>query len=428
MSGPLDGLRVVDFSGMLSGWFATMTLADSGADVVTVEHPDHGNPIRDWAPKDQCVSPRWKSLARNKRSVTLGLSTDEGRALAFELVEDADLVFENFRPGTLERWDLGYGSLHDVNEVVVLVRISGYGHAGPTAEQPWFGTAAGAISGFALVNGFPVREPLLPPISLADTCAAHYAVQSALFALFERFTGGEGQVVDGSLYEPLFRMFPGDGGKYDRLGEVSERQGNYHANAAPLNVYRAKDGHVAMSASSQGTFRNLCAVVGHPGLLEDDRFATDDARVEHADELDEYIAPFVAERTVEEAVADLTEADAVVAAGETVPACEAVLRALGESVVERKAVLGAAAVTHESGIHTDAMLDEPSAFEPFDPAAFDGDRRLVFGPDTGRGAARKLLQRAGRDADGETVAALLDRLAADGPLGLSGALDAAVDV
>lgn len=405
-----------------------MTLADSGADVVAIEHPDHGDPVRDWAPKEQCVSPRWKYLARNKRCVTLGLSTDEGRALAFELVEDADIVFENFRSGTIERWDLHYGSLRDVNEAVVLVRLSGYGQAGPKAEQPWFRTAAGAISGFAHVNGFPVREPLLPPISLADTCAVHYAVQSAMFALLERFTGDERQVVDGSLYEPLFRMFPGDGERYDRLGEVSERQGNHHANADPRNVYRTKDGHIAMSASLQGTFRNLCAVVGHPGLLEDDRFANDDARVEHADELDEYIAPFVAERTVEEAVVDLTEADAVVAAGETVPACEAVLRALGESVVERKAVLGAAAVTHGSGIHTDAMLDEPSAFDPFDPAAFGGDRRLVFGADTGHGAARKLLQRAGRDADGETVAVLLDRLAADGPLGLTGALDAAADV
>ena len=313
MSGPLEGLRVVDFSGMISGGFATMTLADFGADVVTVEHPDYSDPIRDWAPKEDGVSLWWKSLARNKRCVTLDLSTDEGRALALELVEDADLVFENFRPGTLERWDLGYESLRDVNEAVVLVRISGYGQTGPRAEQPGFGTAAEAISGFAHVNGFPDREPLLPPISLADMCAAHYAVQSAMFALFERFTSGEGQVVDVSLYEALFRMFPGDVEKYDRLGEVSERRGNHHANAAPRNVYRARDGHVALSASSQAIFRNLCAVIGHPELLEDDRFATNDARVEHADELDEYIAPFVAERTVEEAVADLTEADAVVA-------------------------------------------------------------------------------------------------------------------
>jgi formyl-CoA transferase len=318
--GPLAGLRVVDFSGMIAGGFATMTLADFGADVVKVEHPESGDPVRDWGPfdPDTDASLWWKSLARGKRSVTCDLSTPDGRALALDLAETADVVVENFRPGTMERWDLSYERLREVNEEVVMVRISGYGQTGPRAERPGFGTVAEAISGFAHVNGFPDREPLLPPIPLADIAAGHYAVQAAMFALFEREIGpegdgsGRGQVVDVSLYESLFRMFPGDVEAYDRLGQVRERRGNHHSNAAPRNVYEARDGYVALSASAQSIFENLAETVGHPELLEDERFATNEARVEHADALDEYIAPFVAERTVEEAVADLGEGDAVV--------------------------------------------------------------------------------------------------------------------
>ncbi|TSD13327.1 CoA transferase [Haloglomus irregulare] len=319
--GPLNGLRVVDFSGMVAGGFATMTLADFGADVVAVEHPDSGDPIRDWGPFDpeSGMSLWWKALGRGKRCVTCDLSTAEGRALALDLVETADVVVENFRPGTMERWNLSYEDLRAVNEAVVMVRISGYGQTGPRAAQPGFGTVAEAMSGFAHVNGFPDREPLLPPIPLADMAAGHYAVQAAMFALFEREVGpdgdgsGEGQVIDVSLYESLFRMFPGDVEAYDRLGEVRERRGNHHSNAAPRNVYEATDGYVALSASAQSIFENLAETVGHPELVEDERFATNDARVEHADELDAYIAPYIAERTVAEAVADLGAGDAVVA-------------------------------------------------------------------------------------------------------------------
>lgn len=305
---------------MIAGGFATMTLADFGADVVKVEHPETGDAVRDWGPFDpeSDASLWWKSLSRGKRSVTCDLSTPDGQALALDLVETADVVVENFRPGTMERWNLSYEDLSVVNESVVMVRISGYGQTGPRAERPGFGTVAEAISGFAQVNGFPDREPLLPPVPLADMAAAHYAVQAAMFALFEREVGrdggsGEGQVVDVSLYESLFRMFPGDVEAYDRLGQVRERRGNHHSNAAPRNVYEAEDGYVALSASAQSIFENLAETVGHPELLDDERFATNEARVEHAEELDAYIAPFVAERTVEEVITDLSAGDAVVA-------------------------------------------------------------------------------------------------------------------
>jgi formyl-CoA transferase len=314
-SGPLDGLRVVDFSGMIAGGYATMTLADFGADVIAVEHPEYHDPVRDWTPMDDGTSLWWKSLGRNKRCVTCDLKQDEGRALALELLADADAVVENFRPGTLEGWGLGPERLHEENEELIVVRISGYGQTGPKAEQPGFGTAAEAMSGFAHVNGFPDREPLLPPIALADMAAGTTAVQSLLMALFERdVTGsGQGQVIDVSLLESLFRFFPADVTKYDRTGETGERLGNRHENAAPRNVYEAADGYVALSASQQSIFENLADIIGHPELVADPRFEDNAARVEHADELDEYIAPWIAERSVEAVLAELRAGDAVVA-------------------------------------------------------------------------------------------------------------------
>lgn len=313
MTGPLDGLSVLDLSGVVSGGYATVQLADHGADVVTVEHPDREDPIRDWPPKVDGTSLWWKSLARNKRCLTLDLSTDEGRDIALHLAEEADAVVENFRPGTLERWGLGYEDLRAVNEEVILVRISGYGQTGPKAEQPGFGTVAESISGFAHVNGWPDRKPLLPPISLADMVAGLFAVQSLLAALYEREQSGEGQVVDVSLYESLFRLFPGDVEKYDKLGEMSERTGNHHPNAAPRNVYETEDGYVALSASSPNIFAALAETIGHPELTDDQRFATNEARVEHAHELDAYIEGWTRERTTEAAIEELEAGGAVVA-------------------------------------------------------------------------------------------------------------------
>jgi crotonobetainyl-CoA:carnitine CoA-transferase CaiB-like acyl-CoA transferase len=314
-SGPLDGLRVVDFSGMISGGYATMTLADFGADVVAVEHPTHHDQVRDWTPFADGVSLWWKSLGRNKRCVTLDLGTDEGRALALELVSDADAVIENFRPGTMEGWGLGPDRLRAENERLIVVRISGYGQTGPKAEEPGFGTVAEAMSGFAHVNGFADREPLLPPIALADMVAGQTAVQSLLMAIFERDVAGsgEGQVVDVSLLESLFRLFPGGVEKYSRHGDVSRRNGNHHTNAAPRNVYEAADGYVALSASAQSIFENLAPAIGHPELVDDPRFEDNQSRVEHAAELDEYIAPWIADRTVDEVLQELEDGDAVVA-------------------------------------------------------------------------------------------------------------------
>jgi crotonobetainyl-CoA:carnitine CoA-transferase CaiB-like acyl-CoA transferase len=304
--GPLDGLRVVDFSGMISGGFATLMLADHGADVVFAEHPDHPDPLREWPPKEDGTSLWWKAIARNKRCITLDLGSEEGREIALDLVEDADVVFENFRPGTMERWDLGYEDLREVNEGVVMVRLSGYGQTGPKSEKPGFGTVAEGLSGWAHANGFPDREPLLPPISLADLTAAQFAVQATMFAIYERDLGrnatGEGQVVDVSLYEPLFRLFVGDVEKYDRADEVKTRTGNRHPNTAPRNIYETADGYVTLSASNQRIFERVARAIDREDLIEDPRFADNSTRVENVEALDAEIEAWTSEHSTEEVV------------------------------------------------------------------------------------------------------------------------------
>mgnify|MGYP002760527869 FL=1 len=315
--GPLDGLRVVDCAGMIAGGFATTQLADFGADVIKIEHPEGTDPLREWPPYDDGVSLWWKSIARNKRCVTLDLSTPAGSALLLDLIDDADVLVENFRPGTMEKWGLAPDRLHEENPGLIVVRQSGYGQTGPRSDKPGFGTVAEGISNWAHVNGFPDSKPLLPPISLGDLTAATFAVQGIMFALFERDVGrgggsGEGQVIDMSLYEPLFRLFVSEVEAYDRLGEVRERIGNHHESAAPRNVYETEDGYMTLSASAQSIFENVAEAIGRPDIVEDPRFATNEARVDHADELDEIIGAWTRERSTDEAIAAMEAADAIV--------------------------------------------------------------------------------------------------------------------
>ena len=317
-SGPLEGLRVLDLSTMISGGFATTLLADQGADVVKVEHPEYLDPIRQWGPFDDGESLWWKGISRNNRCVTLDLSTEEGRALALELAEDVDFVFENFRPGTVERWGLGYEDFRSVNEGVIMVRLSGYGQTGPRAQDRGFGSIAEGMSGFAHLNGFPDSEPLLPPMPLADLTAAQFAVQGAMFALFEREIGsdgsgsGEGQVVDVSLYEPLSRLFVGEMEAYDRVGRVRQRTGNASDTSAPRNLYEAADGYVALSASAQSIFENVMRAIDREELIDDPRFENNDKRVAHSEVLDEVIEDWTSERPREEVIETMTEHGAIV--------------------------------------------------------------------------------------------------------------------
>ena len=315
--GPLDGLRVIDMSGMISGAFATTMMGDFGADVVMVEHPEVGDPIREWPQKtENGISLAWKSIGRNKRCITLDLGSDRGREIALDLIAEADVLFENFRPGTMERWGLGPEDVHAVNEEAIMVRLSGYGQTGPKSQKPGFGTIAEGISGWAHANGFSDREPLLPPVSLADLQAAQFALQATLMAVYERDLGrggsGEGQVIDVSLTEPLWRVFFGEVEAYDYAGHVRERTGNQHPNTAPRNVYETQDDYMTMSASNQKIFERVAEAIDKPELIDDPRFADNSTRVENSDALDAEIEAWTKQHTTEEAIAVLEANDAIV--------------------------------------------------------------------------------------------------------------------
>lgn len=311
--GPLEGLEVLDLTTMISGGFSTVMLADFGADVLSVEHPEYNDPIRDWRPRSNDESLYWKNLGRNKRHITLDLSTEEGQVLAQDLATDVDIVIENFRPGTMEKWGLGYETLSENNKDLIMVRVSGYGQTGPKANQPGFGTVAESISTFAHINGFPDSPPLLPPIPLADLTAAMFAVQGAMFAVYARDVQGKpGQVIDVSLFEPLFRLMVGDVEAYDAEDLVPTRSGNQSRQAAPRNLYEAQDGYIALSASSQNIFENVMEAINREDLIDDERFATNEARLNNYDELDEIIESWTSQRSRDEALEKMQNADAIV--------------------------------------------------------------------------------------------------------------------
>lgn len=310
---PLDGFDVLDLTTMISGGFTTAMLADFGADVISVEHPTYSDPVRRWEPRSEGTPLYWKNLGRNKQHVTLDLSTVDGQRLAKDLATEVDLVVENFRPGTLERWNLSYEALSAENEGLVLVRLSGYGQTGPEARRPGFGTVAESFSTFTHINGFEDSPPLLPPIPLADLTAAMFAVQGAMFAIYAReVNGAPGQVVDVSLYEPLFRLMIGDVEAYDTEGIVPTRTGNRSTQSAPRNLYETEDGYIALSASSPNIFENLMRAINREELTDDPRFATNDARVAHQDELDAIIQAWTSQRSREAALAEMRDADAIV--------------------------------------------------------------------------------------------------------------------
>jgi crotonobetainyl-CoA:carnitine CoA-transferase CaiB-like acyl-CoA transferase len=312
-AGPLNGLEVLDLTTMISGGFTTVMLADFGADVISVEHPMYNDPVRDWQPRSDGESLYWKNLGRNKHHVTLDLSTEDGQTLARRLAADVDIVVENFRPGTMERWNLGYETLSENNEDLIMVRLSGYGQTGPKATQPGFGTIAESISTFTHINGFQDSPPLSPPIPLADLTAAMFAVQGAMFAIYARDVQGQsGQVVDVSLFEPLFRLMIGDVEAYDMKNIVPTRTGNRDVRSAPRNLYKTEDGYVALSASSQNIFENVMEAIDRKNLTDDRRFKKNADRVENAAELDAIIEEWTQERTTEEAITKMEKADAIV--------------------------------------------------------------------------------------------------------------------
>lgn len=310
---PLSNVTVVDCSTLIAGPMAATFMGDFGADVIKVEHPEYGDSIRNFGREGQALS--WKWLGRNKRSVGLDLSDERGAAAFESLVADADVLIEGFRPGTMERWGLGWETLSARNPGLVMVRTSGFGQTGPYRDRPGFGTLAEAMSGFASVTGFPDKPPTLPSLGLADAIAACYSTFATMFALYYRdVEGGGGQVIDTSLIEPLFSIMGRMTVDYSINGTVQGRTGNRSTYSAPRNTYRTGDGRwVALSGSAESIARRVLRIVGGDDLVEDPRFQTAEDRLEHVEELDAIISEWMGERTREEVVAVFAEHEAALA-------------------------------------------------------------------------------------------------------------------
>ncbi|WP_169951206.1 CaiB/BaiF CoA-transferase family protein [Microbispora sp. H11081] len=312
--GPLTGLRVLDVSTILAGPLCCQILGDQGADVIKIEHPVHGDGMRGHGPSKEGVPLWWKEISRNKRMVGLSLSDPAGAEVFLRLAETADVLVENFRPGTLERWGLGPDVLHKVNPRLVIVRITGFGQQGPYAARPGFGTLAEVMSGFAHLTGQPDGPPTLPAFGLADSICGIAASSATMMALWAREKSGRGEIVDMSLLEPITTAVGPGPTVYDQLGVVGKRQGNRSSNNAPRNTYQCGDGGwVAISTSAQSIAERVMTLVGHPEVIEEPWFASGRQRAEHADLLDSYVGSWIAARTRDEVIQEFERAGAAAA-------------------------------------------------------------------------------------------------------------------
>jgi crotonobetainyl-CoA:carnitine CoA-transferase CaiB-like acyl-CoA transferase len=314
MSGPLEGLRVIEAATLFAGPVSGMLLGDFGAEVIKLEHPRRPDPARGHGPAKDGVGLWWKTLSRNKRLVAVDLSRSDGAEIVRRLTATADVLIENFRPGTLERWGLAPSALIEQNERLVVARVTGFGQTGPYASRPGFGTLAEAMSGFAELNGEPGGPPLLPPLALADGVTGLATAFAIMAALRARETTGRGQIVDTSLVEPLMSLLGPQLTAYDLLGELQERTGSRSTHNAPRNVYRtADDRYVAVSSSATSIAARVMRLVGRPELADEPWFATGHGRVQHADEIDGAVADWIAARPRDEVLAAFEAAEAAAA-------------------------------------------------------------------------------------------------------------------
>jgi crotonobetainyl-CoA:carnitine CoA-transferase CaiB-like acyl-CoA transferase len=309
----LEGIKVVDSATIFAGPVLATLLGDFGADVIKVEHPD-GDSLRTMGWEKDGVSFWWTFANRNKRGVTVRLSDPRGAQILKELVADADVYIENFRPGKLESWGLGWDVLSAINPRLVMVRTTAFGQEGPYSHRPGFGTLAEAMSGFAAINGEPDGPPTLPPFALADGVASMIGAYATMVALFNRDRTGKGQMIDLAIYEPLFWLLGPQALVYDQLGVVQGRTGNRAPFTSPRNTYKAKDGRwLALSASSQSIAERTMMIIGRPDLIEKPWFSDHVGRLENQDELDEAIGLFIAERSTEEVLTAFEKGDAAIA-------------------------------------------------------------------------------------------------------------------
>ncbi|MFD5902386.1 CaiB/BaiF CoA transferase family protein [Streptomyces microflavus] len=313
-AGPLTGLKVIDLATLFAGPLAATMLGDFGADVIKVEHPRRPDPSRGHGPAKDGIGLWWKLLGRNKRNLTLDLSAPGGRDVLLQLAAETDVIVENFRPGTLERWGLGPEELHAVNPRLVLARVTGFGQFGPYAHRPGFGTLAEAMSGFAAITGEPDGPPTLPPFGLADSIAALATAYAVMAALAGRERTGEGQVVDLAIIEPILTVLGPQPLWYDQLGYVQPRTGNRSRNNAPRNTYRTADGHwVAVSTSAQSVAERVMRLVGRPELIDEPWFGSGTTRAEHTEELDGAVGHWISRHSREEVLNGFEKAEAAVA-------------------------------------------------------------------------------------------------------------------
>lgn len=312
--GPLGNVKVLDIATLFAGPGAATIMADFGADVIKIEHPAVPDGARTHGKSKNGVGLWWKTLSRNKRTLTLDLSRDKGKEIFLRLVAVSDVVIENFRPGTLERWGLSFDVLRATNPRIILVRVTGFGQLGPLANRPAFGTLAEAMSGFAYSTGQPDGPPTLPPLALADNISALAAALGAMMALHARTASGTGQVVDLAIIEPMLAMLGPQLLAFDQLGLVTERAGNRSENNAPRNTYRTLDGKwVAISSSATSIASRVLTLVGRPEYLDEAWFESGRGRAAHADELDEAVGSWIAKRTADEVLCEFEAADAAIA-------------------------------------------------------------------------------------------------------------------
>ena len=310
---PLQGLKVIDLATMMAAPWAATYLADYGAEVIKVEHPKTGDVLRKFGAMKDGKAVFWKTIARNKKCITLDLK--KGKEVFLKLIQWADVLIENFRPGTMEKWGVGWDVLSEVNPRLIWLRVSGFGQEGPYATRGGFGTVAEGMSGFAGLNGYPDTPPTLPPNALADGVCSAYAAMAIMMAIYERDVLGsnKGQVIDISLYEPLLRLMESNLMEYSVLGIKANRMGSRIVSAAPRNLYQTKENKwVGISGSSQPIAENVFRAIGRPELIDDPRFCDNPSRVKNVEALDAVIGAWVGQHTLEEVMEQFLQANAVV--------------------------------------------------------------------------------------------------------------------
>ncbi|MDD9148017.1 CoA transferase [Sporolactobacillus sp. CQH2019] len=295
-NGPLTGIRVLDVSTMIAAPFGASLLGDLGAEIIKVELPGRGDTLRNVGPWNGKETLRWPGMSRNKKSITLDIRTEEGKQLFKQLTETADVLIENFRPGTLEKWSLGYDELKKSNAKLIMVRVSGYGQTGPYRNKAGFGTPATAFSGYTYLQGYKDRPPVTPSLSLLDYLAGIFAAFAAVSALFyqEKNHDPEGQVAEFGLYEPMIRMMEFLIAEYDQTGSVRERSPGLEGHSSPAGTFETKDGrYVVLVTSTDSTFARLAAVMGREDMLADPRYCTNSVRLVHDPDVEKIVSEWI---------------------------------------------------------------------------------------------------------------------------------------